>query len=66
MPTIIGGIVLDKTAEDMEYFLEERQFPPTEDEEQQQEERPAKRPSRSANNTRRTPSGRGSRRGESF
>lgn len=28
LPTIIGGLVLDKTAEDMEYYLEEGYFPP--------------------------------------
>ena len=31
LPKILGGFVLDKTAEDMEYFLEEGQFPPEED-----------------------------------
>lgn len=31
-PTILGGLVLDKTAEDMEYYLEEGSFPPEEDE----------------------------------
>lgn len=67
MPKVLGGIVLDKTAEDMEYFLNEGQFPPTEEDEEQEQpqERPARRPSRTSNNTRRTPSGRGSRR-ESF
>lgn len=28
VPTILGGLVLDKSAEDMEYFLEAGQFPP--------------------------------------
>lgn len=28
LPKIIGGLVLDKTAEDMEYFLQEGDFPP--------------------------------------
>lgn len=32
-PKILGGLVLDKTAEDMEYYLDEGQFPPEEDEE---------------------------------
>lgn len=31
IPTVLGGIVLDKTAEDMEYFLEADEFPPTSD-----------------------------------
>lgn len=66
LPQVIGGIVLDKTAEDMEYFLEQGEFPPTDDDEEQEEERPAKRPSRNTSSNRRTPSGRGSRRGESF
>jgi len=32
VPETVGGVVLDKTAEDMEYFLEEGVFPPEEDE----------------------------------
>ena len=28
LPTILGGVVLDKTAEDMEYYLEAGYFPP--------------------------------------
>lgn len=32
VPEILGGFVLDKTAEDMEYYLEQGQFPPTDDE----------------------------------
>lgn len=40
LPKIIGGLVLDKTADDMEYFLEEGEFPPTEDE---QDEAPIRR-----------------------
>ena len=39
-PQILGGFVLDKTAEDMEYYLDEGEFPPTEDAET---ERPARR-----------------------
>ena len=42
MPQILGGLVLDKTAEDMEYFLEEGAFPPDEEE----EETPRRRSSR--------------------
>lgn len=32
MPQILGGLVLDKTADDMEYFLDEGVFPPEDDE----------------------------------
>ena len=69
MPKILGGLVLDKTAEDMEYYLEEGQFPPTDEEDEkprrrgssrrqeedseEEEERPARR------SERRTPSRRG-------
>lgn len=67
-PVILGGLVLDKTAEDMEYYLEEKQFPPTEDEEDDAvEERPVRRGSErassraSSRNSRRTPAGRGNR-----
>lgn len=31
VPDIIGGLVLDKSAEDMEYYLESGEFPPEED-----------------------------------
>lgn len=34
-PQILGGFVLDKTAEDMEYYLEEGEFPPEEDDEEE-------------------------------
>ena len=40
---ILGGAVLDKTAEDMEYYLEAKEFPPDEDED---EEPVRRRPSR--------------------
>lgn len=40
MPKILGGIVLDKSADDMEYYLENEEFPPTDDEE---EEAPVRR-----------------------
>lgn len=33
-PNILGGFVLDKSAEDMEYYLENGEFPPTDDEEE--------------------------------
>jgi len=39
-PKILGGFVLDKTADDMEYYLENGEFPPTEDDE---EEEPVRR-----------------------
>lgn len=32
MPDILGGTIFDKTADDMEYFLEEGDFPPEENE----------------------------------
>lgn len=32
LPKVIGGFVLDKTADDMEYFLQEGEFPPEEEE----------------------------------
>ena len=35
VPQILGRFVLEKSAEDMEYYLEEGQFPPTDDEEEQ-------------------------------
>lgn len=31
-PKILGGLVLDKTAEDMEYYLDNHEFPPEENE----------------------------------
>lgn len=35
VPEILGGFVLDKSAEDMEYYLEEGEFPPTDDDEEE-------------------------------
>ncbi len=32
VPVILGGLVLDKSADDMEYYLQEGQFPPDDDE----------------------------------
>ena len=49
-PKIIGGFVLDKTAEDMEYFLEEGQFPPEEDD----DDEPVRRRSSNRDEGRRT------------
>lgn len=68
LPEVIGGIVLDKTAEDMEYFLQEGKFPPTDDDaDEQEEERPRRGSGRSSGKAseRRTP-GRTGRRGEGF
>jgi len=31
LPKILGSLVMDKSAEDMEYYLEEGEFPPTDD-----------------------------------
>lgn len=67
MPNILGGIVLDKSAEDMEFYLEEGYFPPEDDEpvrrrgssrrdEEEEDERPARRESSSRRTGRRTPS----------
>ena len=51
----IGGLVWEKTADDMEYYLQEGQFPPTGDEEEG-DERPIRRRERSErSNGRRTP-----------
>lgn len=67
MPDILGGIILDKSADDMEYYIEEGIFPPTDDEapvrrssrsrdeDDEEEERPSRRASR------RTPANRGDR-----
>ena len=41
VPDVVGRLVLDKTADDMEYYLETGEFPPTEDEEE--EEAPVRR-----------------------
>lgn len=43
VPKVLGGLVLDKTAEDMEYFLDEGEFPPTEDDDTEEEEEPVRR-----------------------
>ena len=56
----LSGLVWDKTAEDMEYYLQEEQFPPTEDDEN---EAPRRRESRG--NGRRTPAN-NNRRREAF
>lgn len=41
-PKIVGGFVLDKSADDMEYYLETGEFPPTE-EDDEEDERPVRR-----------------------
>ncbi len=41
IPSILGGLVLDKTADDMEYYLQEKEFPPADDE--QEDEEPVRR-----------------------
>lgn len=69
-PKILGGFVLDKTADDMEYYLENGEFPPTEDDEKDEppvrrrdarEERPSSR----RDSGRRTPA-RSGRKDEDF
>ena len=42
LPKILGGLVLDKSADDMEYYLEEGEFPP-DDSEDAEDERPVRR-----------------------
>lgn len=66
VPDIMGSTVLDKTAEDMEYYLEEGQFPPEDNEEA--DEMPVRRgsgrqrtESSSSQGRRRTPANRGAR-----
>lgn len=64
VPEILGSVVLDKTADDMEYYLKENQFPP-EDEEEPVRRRSSRNteaaPQRTANRSqeRRTPANRG-------
>lgn len=59
MPKLLGGLVLEKSADDMEYYLEEKEFPPEDDE----DERPRRRSSR--RDAEETPRRRSSRREES-
>ena len=65
MPEILGGLVLDKSADDMEFFLDEGCFPPDEDEapvrrrssRRDEDEESEEAPRRSSRRTsRRTPS----------
>ena len=68
-PQILGKIVLDKTVDDMEYYLENEEFPPTDDEDEEEEEEPPVRRRESRNrddeprrdNRRRTPARSGRR-----
>jgi len=53
MPKILGGLVIDASAEDMEYFLESGEFPPKDRDDDEREERPARRSERTEG--RRTP-----------
>lgn len=43
IPEILGGPVLDKSFDDMEYYLNENDFPPEEDEEDEEDEEPVRR-----------------------
>lgn len=66
---VLGGILLDKTAEDMEYYLEEKQFPPDDDNEmpvRRRGNREDEMPVRRGGGTyeRRTPSRRGGNNGD--
>ena len=63
-PEILGGFVLDKTAEDMEYYIQEGEFPPEEDDVPVRRRGGAKEEA-PATPTRRTPA-RSSRREEAF
>ena len=69
LPKILGTVVLDKTAEDMEYYLEEKEFPPTDDDEKpvRRNSRDDKRDSReSRQQSRRTPARRNSDESDEF
>ena len=43
VPEIVGKVVLDKTADDMEYYLEEGEFPPEDDADDAEDEAPVRR-----------------------
>ncbi len=67
VPKVIGGAILDKTADDMEYYLENGEFPPEEDEEDEVPVRRSRRETSSSRPaTRRTPAGRHSQPDEEF
>ena len=63
VPKILGGSVLDKSADDMEYFLSEGEFPPEEDDEPIRRRNSGRSERREDRNRseRRTPAGRGRR-----
>lgn len=50
VPDILGNVVLDKTAEDMEYWLDEHDFPPEDSDYDDEEEEEAPRRRRSVKN----------------
>ena len=58
-PQVVGSYVLDKSAEDMEYFLEEKEFPPVDNDDEDDEEpirkRGQERHESSRQSSRRTP-----------
>ena len=62
VPDILGGFVMDKTADDMEYYLEEGEFPPEDKDEEpvrrRSESRSSSGSSSNRTTTRRTPAGR--------
>lgn len=72
LPNIIGGIVLDKSADDMEYYLETGEFPPEENEEfegraSRNERSQRREPQEPRRAERRTPANnRGNRRRDAF
>ena len=43
VPEIIGGVVMDKTADDMDYYLQTGEFPPEDDEDEQPRRRGSSR-----------------------
>ena len=67
-PKILGGFVLDKTADDMEYYLENNEFPPTEEDGEEEEAPIRRRESRTASRDtgRRTPARSGRRNEDTF
>lgn len=72
IPNILGGLVMDKSADDMEYFLESKEFPP----EDEEDVKPRRRGSSRRDDTeeeaeeekpsRRTPERRTPRRGDRY
>jgi len=58
LPKVLGGIVLDKTAEDMEEYLRTKEFPSDDEDDSYEEERPRRRSSSEerTSSSRRTPS----------